>query len=177
MSNYTISASNGLITITDNRGGGFDGTDTLHGINLLKFADGMEFVGLAAQRVALTGTEANNTIQVTESKLYCGTNFAEKFVIGSNVSSMILAGDGDTVHLSGSFTDYTYSARGSELQIIKGDFMTTVNLAGIVVIETDIASAFTSLDFSQVTPRIMLSNQIVTSENIFDTSLLNHAVI
>lgn len=96
LSNYTISASNGLINITDRRtGASNEGADTLHGINLLKFADGMEFVGLAAQRVALSGAEVNHTIQVNENKLYSGTNVAEKFVIGSNVSSMILAGEGD----------------------------------------------------------------------------------
>jgi uncharacterized delta-60 repeat protein len=180
LSNYTISASDGLITISDNRGSGFDGTDTLHGINLLKFADGMEFVGLAAQRVSITGLEQrDNIIQVMENKIYCGTNLAEKFFVYSNVSSMILAGDGDTVHLmSGSFTDYTYSARGSELQIIKGDFMTTVNLAGNVIIETEIGHGLNAkLDFSQPTPRVMLDTQWVTGGSIDASLLNNHAVI
>lgn len=178
MGNYTISSTDGLITIADNRGGGFDGTDILHGINLLKFADGMEFVGLAAQRVALSGSEASHTVQVTESKLYSGTNSAEKFVIGSNVSSMILAGEGDTVHLTGSFTDYIYSSRGSALQITKGDFMTTINLAGNVSIETDLGHGLNAkLDFVQVTPRVMVDTQFVSAGSI-DASLLNsHAVL
>ena len=179
LSNYTISASDGLITISDDRGSGFDGTDTLHGINLLKFADGMEFVGLAAQRVSITGLEQrDNIIQVMENKIYCGTNLAEKFFVYSNVSSMILAGDGDTVHLSGSFTDYTYSARGSELQITNGDYMTTVNLAGNVIIETEIGHGLNAkLDFSQPTPRVMLDTQWVTGGSIDASLLNNHAVI
>jgi hypothetical protein len=180
LSEYTISYSSAFLTITDNRTTlSNEGIDTLYGINILKFADGMEFVGQVAQKVALTGLEADHLIEVNASKLYCGTNFAEKFVIGSNVSSMILAGDGDTVHLmSGSFTDYTYSARGSELQIIKGDYMTTVNLAGNVIIETEIGHGLNAkLDFSQPTPRVMLDTQWVTGGSI-DASLLNyHAVI
>ena len=179
LSDYTIAASNGLITIADSRtGSSYDGTDTLRGINLLKYGDGMEFVGLAAQRVALTGSELNHTMQVTENKLYSGTNAAEKFVIGSNVSSMILAGEGDTVHLSGSFTDYTYAARGSELQITKGDFMTTVNLAGNVSIETDLGHGLNAkLDFTQATPRVMLDTQLVSVGSIDATLLNTHAVL
>jgi len=91
---------------------------------------------------------------------------------------MILASDGDTVHLSGSFTDYTYSARGSELQIIKGDFMTTVNLAGDVLIETDIGHGLTaSVDFSHATPRVILDTQFVSTLGFDSTLLNNHAVI
>ena len=179
LSEYTISYSSAFLTITDNRTTlSNEGIDTLYGINILKFADGMEFVGQVAQKVALTGLEADHLIEVNASKLYCGTNFAEKFVIGSNVSSMILAGDGDTVHLSGSFTDYTYSARGSELQIIKGDFMTTVNLAGDVLIETDIGHGLTaSVDFSHATPRVILDTQFVSTLGFDSTLLNNHAVI
>jgi len=184
LSNYNISATNGQITITDSRTGvSYDGTDTLHGINLLKFADGMEFVGLAAQRVVLTGSEVNHTVQVTESKLYNGTNVAEKFVISPYVSSMILAGEGDSVVLQGKFSDYAYTTRGTELQIAKygtdqSYFVTTVNLAGNVSIRTDQGGVNAHMDMTQSTPTVILDTQAILPNIALDfTQINNHAVL
>jgi hypothetical protein len=184
LSNYTISFNNDTITIADKRTtAGNDGTDTLHGINLLKFADGFEFIGAVAQRTALTGSEVNHTVQVTESKLYNGTNVAEKFVISPYVSSMILAGEGDSVVLQGKFSDYAYTTRGTELQIAKygtdqSYFVTTVNLAGNVTIRTDQGGVNAHMDMTQSTPNVMLDTQAILPNIALDfTQINNHAVL
>jgi hypothetical protein len=184
LSNYTISFNNDTITIADKRTtAGNDGTDTLHGINLLKFADGFEFIGPVAQRTALTGTESNNTIQVSESKLYNGTNVAEKFVVSPYVSAMILAGEGDSVVLQGKFSDFAFTTRGTELQIAKygtdqSYFVTTVNLAGNVTIRTDQGGVNARMDMTQSTPTVVLDTQIIYANTTLDyTQLTGHAVL
>ena len=184
LSNYTISFNNDTITIADKRTtAGNDGTDTLHGINLLKFADGFEFIGPVAQRTALTGTESNNTTQVSESKLYNGTNIAEKFVVSPYVSAMILAGEGDSVVLQGKFSDFAFTTRGTELQIAKygtdqSYFVTTVNLAGNVTIRTDQGGVNARMDMTQSTPTVVLDTQTIYANTTLDyTQLTGHAVL
>ena len=184
LSNYTIAFSSDVITIADKRTSvGNDGTDTLHGINLLKFTDGFEFIGPLAQRTALTGTEVNHTIQVSESKLYNGTNSAEKFVVSPYVSSMILAGEGDSVVLQGKFSDYAFTSRGTELQIAKygtdqSYFVTMVNLAGNVTIRTDQGGINAHMDMTQSAPTVVLDTQAISLNTTLNYTLLtNHAVL
>lgn len=168
-SDYIITAGAGGITVSDKRSGTVrQGTDTLINLNQIKFADGQEFVLAAAQRIALNGNEKVragstefNGISVDASKLYNGTKAAETFVVAKNVSAMILAGTGDTVDLSGRVTDYTYAAKGSQLQISDGAYTTTVNIGGDVTIRTASGSTTASLNFSGGGVKINLGTQLV----------------
>jgi Ca2+-binding RTX toxin-like protein/methionine-rich copper-binding protein CopC len=163
-SDYTISASSSGITVTDNRTGvSAQGTDTLNNLNQLKFADSQtpEFVPQAAQRLALTGAESSHMITVDASKLYNGSKAAETFAVSKNVSAMILAGAGDTVDLSGRITDYSYTSKGSQLQISDGSYTTTVNVGGSVTLRTASGSYVVDCDYSSGVPVISLGGQTV----------------
>jgi hypothetical protein len=167
-SDYTITAT--TTGITDKRtGASSQGTDTLTDLNQLKFADGHEFVLAASQRVALTGTETGHNIAVTASKLYNGTKAAETFVVGKGVSAMILAGAGDTVDLSGRITDYTYTAKGSQLQISDGAYTTTINIGDNVTLRTASGSTAVTLAFNSGVPQLKLGTQVVGATN-FDAA-------
>lgn len=161
-SDYLITAGTAGVTVVDKRSAG-TGTDTLVNLNHLKFADGHEFVLAASQRMALTGSEASHSVAVTASKLYSGSKSAETFVVPANVSPMILAGAGDVVDLRGRITDYTYAAKGSQLQISDGSYTTTVNVGGALTLRTASGSAAVSLDFSSDGPLLKLGQQVVGS--------------
>lgn len=159
---YDVRVVDGAVMVADQRtGSANDGSDQLQGVNLLKFADGTEFLLAASQRFALTGEEVNHLIAVNESKLYNGTKAAETFAVAPETSAMILAGAGDVVELAGAFTDYTYASRGSQLQIFDDLFMTTVNIGGAITIKTSEGSASALLSLAQGVPTISLNGHAV----------------
>jgi hypothetical protein len=163
---YTITATASGITVS-----GPQGTDRLTNLNQIKFADSAapEFVLAAAARQALTGTNqvtlasgtVVNGIDVTASKLYNGTKAAETFVVAKNISAMILAGADDTVDLSGRITDYTYTAKGTQLQINDGTYTTTVNVGGSLTLRTASGSYAVSCAYSGGIPGISIGGQTV----------------
>jgi len=168
-SDYTIATVGSAITVTDKRtGNSVDGTDTLSNLNLIKFADGLEFVAAAAQRVALSGIESDHVYHVSQSQLINGTTAAEQFIVDKNTSPLILAGEGDVIDLSGSFAGYTYAAKGSQLQISDGTYTVSVNVGGAIKIRTATGTADLSLSFANG-PQIKLGNQVVGSSG-FDAA-------
>jgi hypothetical protein len=145
--NYSITTANTVVTVTDNRSNSPDGTDTLEGINLLQFTDQTYFVTAAANQVNLAGSAQN--YKVANSELVNGTNAAERFFVAADTSSFILAGQGDTVNLTGAITSYAFKAIGTQLQISKDGYTTIVNVGGDVTLHTSTGSSKVSLDFSQ----------------------------
>jgi len=85
-SDYTVTTVAGVVTVTDNRPGSPDGTDTLQGINILQFADNTLFVTQAANRVSLTG--GVQIYVVANSEFVTGTASAEHFIINPLPSLM-----------------------------------------------------------------------------------------
>lgn len=163
-SDYVIQASASGITVTDKRVGQVnEGSDSLTHINQLRFADGQEFVLAAAERVVLSGAQSAHIVSVGASKLYNGTQAAETFVIGKNVSPMVLAGAGDTLDLSGRITDYTFTGRGSHLQISDGTYTTTLNIGGDVNLRTASGSVPVRLGFEGGRATVWMGTQAVGS--------------
>ena len=149
------------LTVTDTRSSSPDGTDTLSNLNLVKFADVVEFLPMASDRVALTGDEGDNTIAVNESKLYNGTRLAEIFVVSDDVSSMIMAGDGDKIIFDGSFADYDFAQLGSQLQFAKDGYINTVNIGGDVLFQTEQGTTEARLLFDNGLPIMTLGEQAI----------------
>jgi hypothetical protein len=160
-SDYEIAYESGLFKVIDKRSGSPEGTDTLENLNLIQFADEVEFLPMAANRVALTGDETDNTVQVDQSQLYGGTRLAEIFIFDDEVSAMVMAGDGDTVVFQGSFADYDFTQLGSQLQVSKDGFVNTINVGGDVLIETDDGSVLAQLLLDAGSPVMMLGNQMI----------------
>ena len=167
---YDLNFLTNELTVTDTRLSSPDGTDSLSNLNLVKFADLVEFLPMASDRVALTGDEPDNTVAVNASKLYNGTRLAEIFVVSDDVSSMIMAGDGDKIIFQGSFADYDFAQLGSQLQVSKDGFVNTVNVGGEVMIETDDGVSVAELLISNGSVALMLGDQAVGDQ--FDATAI-----
>ena len=158
---YDLDFLTNELTVTDTRSSSPDGTDTLSNLNLVKFADVVEFLPMASDRVALTGDETDNTIAVNASKLYNGTRLEEIFVVSDDVSSMIMAGDGDKIIFQGSFADYDFAQLGSQLQFAKDGYINTVNIGGDVLFQTEEGTTEARLLFDNGLPIMTLGEQVI----------------
>jgi uncharacterized repeat protein (TIGR02059 family) len=144
---YTITTSlSGTVTVLDKRNGSPDGTDTLTGINLLQFADSLQFVTQAANRVRMLGS--TSSYQVGNSDYVTGTTAAEQFVVSPKSSAYVSVGAGDTVDLAGAIDSYSYRSSGNLLQISDGIYTTTVSYGGSFTLRT--ASGATSVSLATV---------------------------
>jgi hypothetical protein len=159
-SDYTVTTVAGVITVVDNRPGSPDGTDTVRGMNILRFADSQLFVTAAANRTTLAGVA--QTFEVANSEFVTGTAAAERFIIDSGVSAFVSAGTGDTVDLAGAITNYTYKASGSQLQIFDGVNTTFLTVGGAFTLRTASGSTSVVLDFA-AGGVIKLGTQVVGS--------------
>ncbi len=149
-SEYTITTSAGVVTVTDKFPAGTtrsvsDGVDTLRGVNLLRFADRDFFVTTAANKVTLPG--GDQTYRVNNSEWVLGnTTAVETFVVGPQTSSLIAVGTNDVVDLSRSINSYTYKAVLNQLQISDGTYTTFLNIGGKITLRT--ASGATSVSYN-----------------------------
>jgi hypothetical protein len=103
---------------------------------------------------------------------------AETFIVESDVSAFIMAGDGDRVVFLGDFSDYNFKQLGSQLHILSGRYSTFVNIGGKVVLETDNGSVDVHMDFDEGAPLMMLGGQSVGANNfdIEQLTFLSNAV-
>ncbi len=160
-SDYTVSSASGVITVVDNRAGSPDGTDTIRGLNILKFADTQQFVNAAANRLTLAGSA--QTYTVANSDLVNGTNAVETFIVNSRTSPLILAGNNDIVELPGAINSYTYKASGSLLQMSDGVYTVTLNVSGTVNLRTASGATTVAIDFAAGGAMKLGGSQIVGS--------------
>ena len=144
---YTITTVAGVTTVRDNRTGSPDGTDTLRGLNILRFADIQLFQAAAANRVILAGQA--QTYFVSNSEVVQGTNAAEQFVIAPGTSALVFAGNNDVVDLSGSIGSYSYTRTGTQLQISDGTYPTALGVGGSFTLRTASGSTSVAIDFTQ----------------------------
>ena len=160
--NYTVVVSNGVVTVTDTRANAPEGTDTLEGINLLQFSDTTTFVSAAANQANLVGNK--QTYKVANSELVNGTNAVEKFQVSAEVSSMILAGQGDTIDLPEAITAYAFKAAGTQLQAVKDGYTTFINVGGDFTLHTSTGSTLVTLDLAHGGV-IKIGDQVVGSQS------------
>jgi hypothetical protein len=146
-SDYTITTVAGVTTVRDNRAGSPDGTDTLRGLNILRFADLQLFQTTAANKVTLAGQA--QTYEVANSEVVQGTNAAEHFIVAPKTSALVFAGNSDVVDLSGAIDSYTFSKTGTQLQISDGTYTTTISVGGTVTLRTASGSTSVAIDFTQ----------------------------
>lgn len=139
-SEYTITTSAGVITVTDKLPSGTartvsDGVDTLKGVNLLRFSDRDYFVTTAANKVSLPGSD--QIYRVANSEWVLGNTAAkETFVIKPKTSALIAAALDDVVELSAAASAYTYKAVLAQLQISDGTYTTFINVGGTFTLRT-----------------------------------------
>jgi hypothetical protein len=146
-SDYTITTVAGVTTVRDNRAGNPDGTDTLRGMNILRFADLQLFQTAAANKVTLAGQA--QTYAVANSEVVQGTNAAEHFIVEPKTSALVFAGNNDVVDLSGAIDSYTFSKTGTQLQISDGSYTTTLSVGGSFTLRTASGSTSVAIDFTQ----------------------------
>jgi Ca2+-binding RTX toxin-like protein len=161
-SDYKVSTSNGIATVVDSRVNSPDGTDSLQGINLLKFNNSALFLPALANQVNLNGS--GQVYKVDNSELVNGTNAKEKFIVASDTSSFIFAGDGDTVNLAGAITDYGFKAVGTQLQLTLGEHITFLNVGGDFILTTSSGSTNVTMDLRSG-GLIKLGSEVVGSAN------------
>eukprot|EP01041_Mallomonas_annulata_P013469 gene13469-28537_t len=145
-SDYTVTTVAGVTTVRDNRAGSPDGTDTLRGMNILRFADMQLFQSTAANKVTLAGQA--QTYHVANSEVVQGTSAAEQFIIAPKTSALVFAGNGDTVDLSGAITSYSFARTGTQLQISDGTYTTTLSVGGTFTLRTASGSTTVAIDFA-----------------------------
>ncbi|MEN9926685.1 MAG: hypothetical protein RL268_2811, partial [Pseudomonadota bacterium] len=145
-SDYTITTVAGVTTVRDNRAGSPDGTDTIRGLNILRFADLQLFQTTAANRVTLAGQA--QTYEVANSEAVQGTNAAEHFIVAPHTSALIFAGNNDVVDLAGAIDSYTFAKTGTQLQISDGTYTTTISVGGTVTLRTASGSTSVAIDFA-----------------------------
>ena len=145
-SDYTVTTVAGVTTVRDNRSGSPDGTDTLRGMNILRFADMQLFQSTAANKVILAGQA--QTYYVANSEVVQGTNAAEQFIVAPKTSALVFAGNGDTVDLSGAITSYSFARTGTQLQISDGICTTTIGVGGAFTLRTASGSTSVAIDFT-----------------------------
>jgi hypothetical protein len=144
---YTITTVAGVTTVRDNRTGSPDGTDTLRGMNILRFADIQLFQSAAANRVILAGQA--QTYFVANSEVVQGTNAAEQFIVAPGTSALVFAGNNDVVDLSGSIGSYSFARAGTQLQISDGSHTTALGVGGSFTLRTASGSTSVAIDFTQ----------------------------
>jgi hypothetical protein len=144
---YTIATVAGVTTVKDNRAGSPDGTDTLRGLNILRFADIQLFQTAAANKMILAG-QAQKYF-VSNSEVVQGTNAAEQFIVARGTSALIFAGNNDVVDLSGSIGSYSFARAGTQLQISDGVYTTTLGVGGTFTLRTASGSTSVAIDFTQ----------------------------
>jgi len=144
---YTITTVAGVTTVRDNRTGSPDGTDTLRGMNILRFADIQLFQSSAANRVILAGQA--QTYFVSNSEVVQGTNAAEQFIVAPGTSALVFAGNNDVVDLSGSIGSYSFARAGTQLQISDGTHTTALGVGGSFTLRTASGSTSVAIDFTQ----------------------------
>ena len=172
-SEYTITTSAGVITVTDKLPSGTtrtvsDGVDTLKGINVLHFSDRDYFVTTAANKVSLPG--GDQTYKVANSEWVLGNTAAvETFVVAAKTSSLIAVAKDDIVDLSRSIDAYNYKAVLAQLQISDGTFTTFINVGGVFTLRT--ASGSTTVAYTG--GKIQLGG----SQNVGDTAFNATAAI
>jgi hypothetical protein len=160
---YLVGTVAGVTTVTDNRPGSPDGSDTIRGINILRFADIQLFLSTAANKTTLAGQP--QTYFVSNSQLVQGTNAAEQFVVAADVSPLVFVGNSDVVDLPGAIDSYSYSKTGTQLQISDGVYTTSLNVGGALVLRTASGSTTISVDFALGGAIKLGGTQIVGSSN------------
>jgi hypothetical protein len=135
-----------VTTVRDNRAGSPDGTDTLRGLNILRFADMQLFQSTAANKMTLAGQA--QTFHVSNSEMVQGTNAVEHFIVAPKTSALIFVGNGDTVDLAGSINSYSFSKTGTQLQISDGTYTTTLSVGGSFTLRTASGSTSVAIDFT-----------------------------
>ncbi|MBB3944076.1 hypothetical protein GGR91_002345, partial [Sphingorhabdus rigui] len=145
-SDYTVTTVAGVTTVRDNRAGSPDGTDTLRGMNILRFADIQLFQSTAANKMTLAGQA--QTFNVANSELVQGTNAAEHFIVAPKTSALVFVGNNDTVDLSGSINSYSFAKTGTQLQISDGTYTTTLSVGGSFTLRTASGSTSVAIDFA-----------------------------
>lgn len=162
-SDYTVSTVAGVTTVVDNRPGSPDGTDTLQGINILRFDDIQLFVTAAANKVTLAGQP--QTYQVLNSEVVQGTNAAERFVVSADASPLIFAGKGDIVDLSDHIYNYVFKSNGNLLQISDATYTITLAVGGQFTLRTATGSTSVAIDFAAGGVVVLGGTQVVGSDN------------
>jgi hypothetical protein len=145
-SDYTVTTVAGVTTVRDNRAGSPDGTDTLRGLNILRFADMQLFQSTAANKMTLAGQA--QTFHVSNSEMVQGTNAVEHFIVAPKTSALVFVGNGDTVDLAGSMSSYSFSKTGTQLQISDGTYTTTLSVGGSFTLRTASGSTSVDIDFT-----------------------------
>ena len=146
-SDYTVTTVAGVTTVRDNRFDSPDGTDTLRGLNILRFADLQLFQTTAANKMTLAGQA--QTYVVANSEMVQGTNAAEHFIVVPKTSALVFAGNNDVVDLPGAIDSYTFSKTGTQLQISYGGYTTTLSVGGSFTLRTASGSTSVAIDFTQ----------------------------
>ena len=179
---YTVTTVAGVTTVRDNRAGSPDGTDTLRGLNILRFADMQLFQSTAANKMTLAGQA--QTFHVSNSEMVQGTNAVEHFIVAPKTSALVFVGNGDTVDLAGSMSSYSFSKTGTQLQISDGTYTTTLSVGGSFTLRTASGSTSVAIDFTAGGAIKLGGTQIVGSStfdpmaaitNIYNVSLGNTA--
>lgn len=148
---YSVSTnSSGSITVVDNRPLSPDGTDTVVGINALRFSDGLYFINAAANRVRMIGS--STAYKVANSDYVTGTTSQEIFVVDRHCSANIALGLDDFVDFSRSVSDYSFSSRGNLLFVFDGRYTTTLTYGGPFTMRTASGSAPVTLDATGGSP-------------------------
>jgi Ca2+-binding RTX toxin-like protein len=170
---YTITTVAGVTTVRDNRAGSIDGTDTLRGMNILRFADIQLFQSSAANRVILAGQA--QTFNVANSEVVQGTNAAERFIISAKTSALVFAGDNDIVDLSGAINSYSFAKTGTQLQISDGVYTTTIGVGGAFTLRTASGSTSVAIDFTAGGAIKLGGTQVVGSATFDPLAAINNA--
>ena len=145
-SDYTITTVAGVTTVIDNREGSPDGTDTLRGMNILRFVDIQLFQSTAANKVTLAGQA--QTYNVSNSEMVQGTNAAEHFIVAPKTSALVFVGNNDVVDLAGAIVSYSFAKTGTQLQISDGTYTTTLSVGGSFTLRTASGSTSVAIDFA-----------------------------
>ena len=169
---YTITTVAGVTTVRDNRAGSPDGTDTLRGMNILRFADIQLFQSSAANRVILAGQA--QTFNVANSEVVQGTNAAEQFIISAKTSALVFAGDNDIVDLSGAINSYSFAKTGTQLQISDGIYTTTIGVGGAFTLRTASGSTSVAIDFTAGGAIKLGGTQVVGSATFDPLAAINN---
>lgn len=166
---YTITTVAGVTTVKDNRAGSPDGTDTLRGLNILRFADIQLFQSAAANKMILAGQA--QTYFVSNSEFVQGTNAVERFIVAPSTSALIFAGNNDVVDLSGSIGSYSFARAGTQLQISDGVYTTTLAVGGSFTLRTASGSTSVAIEFTPQGAAIKLGGTQIVGSTTFDPLL------
>jgi hypothetical protein len=170
-SDYTVTTVAGVTTVRDNRAGSPDGTDTLRGMNILRFADMQLFQSTAANKVTLAGQA--QTFNVTNSEVVQGTNATEHFIIAAKTSALVFAGNNDIVDLPGAINSYSFVKTGTQLQIGDGVYTTTLSVGGAFTLRTASGSTSVAIDFTAGGAIKLGGTQVVGSATFDSLAAIN----